>query len=305
MPTRDVMLVAGVAVLWGFNFVPIGWALNDIPPFMLAAVRFLLAAVPLVFFVKRPALPGRYIIGYGLAIGAGQFGLLFLAIHLGFPAGLASLLIQVQVFFTIALAALVARDHPRRQHLVGACVAALGIVALIAQRLAEGAAGSIAGLLLVLAAAASWSIGNATAKVAGQRHRFDMFALVVWSSLAAPLPLLAMSYFAEDGLHAWRALASAGWLAWLSLLFMAYAATCFGFAVWNRMLHRYPAGQVAPFALLVPVAGLASTALFLGEPLDLLEGLAAILVLAGLAVAVLGGRKTLLQAPAVDSRSRN
>lgn len=289
MPARDVALLAGVAVLWGFNFVPIRWALDDIPPFMLASARFFLAAVPLVFFVKRPALPWRYIVGYGVAIGAGQFGLLFLAIHLGFPAGLASLLIQVQVFFTIALAALLAHDKPRPQHLAGACIAALGIVALVAQRLGTGV-GSVGGLLLVLAAAVSWAAGNVTAKVAGQRHRFDMFGLVVWSSLAAPLPLLAMSYAFEGGTAAWQALPSAGWLAWLSVLFMAYAATCFGFAVWNRMLHKYSAGQVAPFALLVPIAGLGSAALVLDEPLNPVQAVAAGLVLGGLAVAVLGRR---------------
>ncbi|MES2154591.1 MAG: EamA family transporter [bacterium] len=297
LTAKDTGLLVLVAVAWGLNFVPIRWALNDLPPFMLAAVRFFLAAVPLMFFVKRPNLPWRYVVGYGLAIGAGQFGLLFLAIRLGFPAGLASLLIQVQVFFTIFLSAVFARDRPRLRHLVGACIAALGIVALVAQRLKSGGGGSGLGLLVVLASAISWAVGNVTSKVAGQRYAFDMFALVVWSSLAAPLPLLAMSYGFEGGFNAWHALASASPLTWGSVFFITYAGTIFGYAVWNRMLLRHSAGQVTPFALLVPIVGLASAAAFLGEPLELVQALAAAVVLAGLAVAVLGRRGTRTPVP--------
>lgn len=290
LPAKDVLVLAIVAAVWGSNFVFIRWALDDIPPFLLAALRFFLAAVPMVFFVRRPAAPWTVVAGYGLAIGAGQFGLLFLAIQLGFPAGLASLLIQVQVFFTIALAAAFARDLPRPYQVAGACIAALGIVALVAERLAGGAAGSLLGLALVLGAALCWAAGNITSKLAAQRQPLDMVSLVVWSSLAAPLPLLGISWLTE-GTTTWSQLTHAGLRAWGSLLFMTYAGTLFGFAAWNRMLHRHPTGIVAPFALLVPVVGLASASIFLGEKFTLIEAMASVLVLAGLAVAVLGNRK--------------
>jgi O-acetylserine/cysteine efflux transporter len=283
------MVLVGVAAIWGSSFIAIRWALDDIPPFLLAAVRFFLAAVPMVFFVRRPAVAWTVVVGYGLAIGAGQFGFLFLALKLGFPTGLASLLIQVQVFFTIALAAAFAKDRPRAHHLVGACIAALGIVALAAERVSSGAAGSLLGLALVLGSAASWATGNIVAKVAGQRQPFDTFSLAVWSSLVAPLPLAALSWVTE-GPAAWGQLVHASARAWACVLFMAYVATLVGYGAWNRMLHRHPAAVVAPFALLIPVVGLASAALILGEEFTAIEAVAALLVLMGLAVAVLGGR---------------
>lgn len=288
LPARDALVLSGLAALWGFNFVPIHWALEEIPPLALAALRFLLAAVPAAFVVRRPRMPLGLLAGYGLAIGGGQFGLLFLALRLGFPAGLASLIIQVQVFFTIGLAAAVTKDRVAPHQVGGALLAAAGIAALAAGRSSLGF--DAAGLLLVLGAAACWAVGNVLAKVAARRHGADTFALVVWSSLAAPLPLAALSYATEGGWAPLSAIAHASWRTWGATLFMAYAATILAFGLWNRQLHRHPAALVVPFALLIPVAGLASAALFLGERLGWTEAAAAALVLAGLAVTTLGGR---------------
>jgi O-acetylserine/cysteine efflux transporter len=289
LPLRDAALLAGVAALWGFNFVPIRWALDAVPPFALAAVRFLLASVPMVLFVRRPRVPFAVLAGYGLAIGVGQFGLLFLAIQMGLPAGLSSLLMQVQVFLTIGLAAAATKDRVTPAQVAGACVAALGVTALVAEKAAAGAGATALGLLLILGAAASWAVGNVLAKGAARRHGTDMFSLVVWSSLVPPIPLALLSLWLEGG-SALAGLREAGVLTWASILFMAYGATLFGFAAWNRMLHRHSAGLVAPFALLVPVAGVGSAALVLGEPLSGVEAVAAAVVLAGLAVTLLGDR---------------
>lgn len=285
MRGRDVALLVGVAALWGFNFVPIRWALDAVPPFALAATRFLLAALPMVFFVRRPNVPARLVVAYGLAIGVGQFGLLFLAIRLGFPAGLASLLMQVQVFFTVALAALVLRDRVSAPQLAGACIASVGLGLLVWEKFGAGARASAFGLLLILLAALSWGVGNVVAKHVARRHDADAFALVVWSSLVPPLPLALISLTLES--HPLDALAHAGWIPWASIVFMAAGATLFGFAVWNRMLHRYSAGVVTPFALLIPIAGLASAWIFLREPMTAIEVAAAVVILAGLAVALL------------------
>jgi O-acetylserine/cysteine efflux transporter len=303
LPLRDAALLAGVATLWGFNFVPIRWALDEVPPFALAALRFLLAALPMVLFVRRPRVPARLLVGYGLAIGVGQFGLLFLALRLGLPAGLSSLLMQVQVFLTIGLAAATTRDRITPTQMAGACVAALGLTALVAEKVGAGAASTAVGLLLVLAAASAWAVGNVMAKVASRKHGADVFALVVWSSLVPPLPLALLSLWAEGGVAGLASIAHAGPVAWASVLFMAYGATLFGFAAWNRMLHRHPVGLVAPFALLVPVAGLASAALFLGEPLSGVEAGGAAVVLAGLAVTLLGDRwrRGVALVPAADA----
>jgi len=284
---RDLVLVLAVVTVWGFNFVPIRWALDEIPPFALAALRFLLAAVPAVFFVARPAMRWRDLIAYGLAIGMFQFGLLFLGIKLGMPAGLASLVIQLQVFFTIGLAMLLLRDRVHRWNVAGGAVALAGVAILGVYKLAGGTSATLAGFLLVIGAALAWAIGNLIAKRA---RNIDTFALVVWSSLAPPLPLAVLSYAVEGGAAPWRAIAGASWQTWTCVLFLAYAATLFGYASWNALLHRYPTALISPFALLIPAAGLGSGALFLHERLASTQMAGVMLVFAGLAINVYGAR---------------
>lgn len=287
---RDLALTLFVAALWGFSFVPIVVALREIPPFMLAAMRFFLAAVPLVFFVRRPRMPARFVIGYGLAIGVFMFGLLFFGMNLGMPAGLSSLVIQIQVFFTIGLGIAFLGDHLRGENVAGAIVAALGIVLLAIFKLTRGTHSTFIGLLLVIVAALAWATGNIVAKHAAGEHDSDMFALVVWSSLVPPLPLAAVSYLTEGGDAVFRAVVSAGALTWGCVIFMAWGATLFGFASWARLLHRYPTALISPFALLIPVSGLVSGALFLHERLAPLQLAGVVLVLLGLVVNLYGGR---------------
>jgi O-acetylserine/cysteine efflux transporter len=291
MAPRDIVLLVGVAMLWGFNFVPIRWALDAVSPFALAATRFTLAALPMVFFVRRPEAPVRLVVAYGLLIGVGQFGLLFLAISLGMSAGLASLLAQLQVFFTIALAAMIAGDRATREQVIGALVAGLGIALLVYERVAGGASTSLLTLLMVVVSAAFWGVANVIARHLGRTHRVDGFNLVVWSSLASPLPLALMSYLLEGGTAPFNDLLNAGWLAWASICFIVVGATLWGFATWNRLLRRYTAAAVTPFALLVPIAGLGSAALILGEQLTLIEVAAGLVILFGLAIALVPGTR--------------
>lgn len=290
MLPRDLALLLGVVALWGFSFVPIKVGLNELPPLAFVALRFFFAAVPLVFFIRPPRMPVRVVIAYGLAIGVFQFGLLFLGMNLGMPAGLSSLVIQVQVFFTIGLGIAWLGDRLRRENAVGAAIAALGVLLLAIFKLHGGATSSFIGLLLVLLAAFAWAIGNIVAKHAAGEHEADMFALVVWSSLVPPLPLAVLSYAFEGGTAVLRAVTSAGALTWGCILVLAYGATLFGFASWARLLHRYPTALVSPFALLIPVSGLASGAVFLGESLAPLQFFGVALVLAGLVVNVYGDR---------------
>jgi O-acetylserine/cysteine efflux transporter len=290
LASRDLALILVVVALLGFSFVPIKIGLREIPPFALAALRFLFAAFPLVLFIRRPRIPASVVVAYGFAIGVCQFGLLFLALNLGMPAGLSSIVIQVQVFFTIGLGVACLRDRLRRENVIGAVAAAFGVGLLGIYKLRTGAESTFIGLLLVLAAAFAWAVGNIVAKRAARDHEADMFALVVWSSLVPPLPLATASYFFEGGPAALHALVSASALAWGCVIFLAYVATLFGFASWARLLHRYPTALVSPFALLIPVSGLASGALLLGESLAPLQALGVALVLAGLVVNVYGSR---------------
>ena len=287
---RDLGLTLAVVAVWGYTFVPIKVALGEVPPFALAALRFFLAAVPVVFFVPRPAMPWRSVVAYGVAIGVFQFGLLFVGMNLGMPAGLSSIVIQLQVFFTVGLAVVFADDRLQRHHLPGAALAAIGVIVLAGYKLAQGLSGTFAGFLLVVLAAFAWASGNIIAKRGAGDHSADMFALVVWSSLVPPLPLAAISYAFEGGPAVVHAVAAMSVKAWGCVAVMSFGATLFGFATWNALLHRYPTPLISPFALLIPVTGLASGALFLGETLAPVQVAGAFLVFAGLAVNVYGLR---------------
>lgn len=290
LPPRDLLLVLSVVALWGFNFVPIRWALDEVPPLALASLRFVIASIPMAFFVRKPEAPAWTVILYGLAIGVGQFGLLFLGIALGMPAGLASLVMQAQVFFTIGLAAFLLNDRVQPRQIIGTTVAASGLVILAWSLSASGATATLIGFALCIAAALSWAVGNIAAKhAAGDADAppLDMFSLVVWSSLAAPIPLAALSFAFERNAAPVQAILTMSFRAWASVIFMAGGATLFGFAAWNRLLHRHPTASIAPFALLIPIAGIASAWLFLGEALTWIEGIAGALVLGGLGVNVI------------------
>ncbi len=295
---RDLALTLAVVTVWGYTFVPIKIALDEVPPFTLAALRFLVAAVPMVFFIRPPAMPWRDVVAYGLAIGLCQFGLLFLGIKLGMPAGLSSLVIQMQVFFTIGLAVAFAGDRLHRHSLVGAAIAAAGMIVLAAYKLASGLTGTAIGFALVVGAALAWAVGNIIAKRGAGDHGADMLALTVWSSLVPPLPLAALGFAFEGGTAVLRAIASMSPLAWGCVLVMSYGATLFGWGSWNALLHRYPTALISPFALLIPVAGLASGAFFLGESLAPVQFWGVALVFGGLVYNVYGLRLRALLARA-------
>jgi O-acetylserine/cysteine efflux transporter len=279
---RDLLLVLAVVTVWGFSFVTIRWALDGGPPFATAALRFFFAAVPAVFFVKRPPVPWPTLVAYGFAIGVFQFGLLFLGMQLGMPAGLSSLVIQSQVFFTIGLAAWLLHDPVTRRSLIGGCIAATGMVVLGAHKVLEGATATFLGFLVVLGAALAWAVGNVITKRVTKGGDVDVLGLVVWASLAVPLPLALASFAFEGGMEAVLRVAHMPWKSWASVIFMGYCATLCGLAAWSALLHRYPTAVIAPFALLVPVSGLVSAAFFLGESLAPMQLAGAALVLAGL-----------------------
>ncbi len=281
MSPRDILAAVSVAVVWGLTFIAIKVGVGETSPLMLSALRFVFAAMPFVFFVRPPQAPASAVAAYGLLIGVGQFGLLFVAIHAGFPVGLASLVIQMQAFFTIALAWALLRERPRRPQLLGAAVAFAGMAAIGSARLAGA---SFWPFLLVILAAAFWGSGNVLAKTVG---KVDMLAFTVWSSLAAPLPPILLS-LAVDGPAPLLALAHPSWRLVLSVLVVSYAGTVFGYGLWARLLAHYSAATVAPFALLVPVVGMVAGSVVFGEAMRPVELFGGVLVMAGLALNVFG-----------------
>jgi len=283
MTPRDILAAVSVAVVWGLTFIAIKVGVAETSPLMLSALRFVFASLPAILFVRPPkAAPWRVAL-YGLLLGVGQFGLLFIAIHQGFPVGLASLVIQAQAFFTVTLAWLFLSEYPRRTQILGALVAFAGIAVIGSTRLAGAGLGPF---VLVVLASFLWGSANVLAKTAG---KVDMLAFTVWSSLAPPLPLFALS-LAVDGTAPLAALAhpSVGLIA--SVLVVAYAGTVFGFGLWARLLAHYSAATVAPFALLTPVVGMVAGVVVFGEPLNAVELVGGVLVMAGLALNVFGDR---------------
>lgn len=281
---RHLLLGLAVVAVWGSNFVVIKFGLQDLPPLLFAALRFSLAAVPAVFLLRRPAVPWRNLAAYGVLIGAGQFGLLFMAMRADITPGLASLVIQIQVFFTVGLAMLLSGDRPQPFQWLATAIAAAGI-ATIAWH-SDGSATPL-GLLMIGCAALSWAGGNLVGRAAGQ---VDMLAYVAWSSLFAVPPLALLSLLVEGWPRIAAGLSPAGWETWAAVLWQSAGNTLFGYGAWAWLLSRYAAASVTPLALLVPVFGIGASALWLAEPLQGWKLGAAALVMAGLAVNVLWPR---------------
>lgn len=284
MKPLDLLTALLVVTIWGINFVVIRIGLQDLPPLLFTALRFVFAALPLVFFVRRPALPLRLLLGFAMFQFAFQFSLLFVGMKLGLPAGLASLVIQLQAFFTIGMAVLFLGERPRASQLTGALIAFAGM-GLVAAHLEARA--TVIGFALVMAGGLCWAVANLLTKKMGP---VNPLALVSWASLLAAPPLLCVS-LAVEGFHAWQqALAHLQWKSVAAVLFQSYPNTIFGFAVWSMLMRRYPTATVAPFSLLVPVAGMGSAALVLGEGLEWWKLLAGLLVLGGLMLNQFGTR---------------
>lgn len=284
MPLKDLLLALVVIVAWGVNFVVIKVGLDGLPPMLLGALRFALVAFPAVLLVKRPQLPWRWLIAYGATISLGQFAFLFEAMGNGMPPGLASLVLQSQAFFTLFFAAIFLGERLRAASVLGLLVAAGGLTLIGSE---NGASVPFFALLLTLCAAAMWAMGNIITRRFGN---IDLVALVIWGGLIPPLPFLALSWWLEGPTLIERSLRGIGWSSILSLAYLAFIATMLGYSLWSYLLSRYPAGKVAPFSLLVPVVGLSSSALLLGERLTPLQGWGAGLVMVGLLINVFGSR---------------
>ncbi|MGY0486429.1 EamA family transporter [Streptomyces sp. WG-D5] len=274
-----------VGALWGVNFVVIDIGLDHFPPLLFCALRFLLAALPAVFFVGRPRVAWRWVVGVGLALGVGKFGLLFLGMNAGMPAGLSSLVLQVQSVFTAVIAFAFLRERPGPVRLLGMVVALAGIGVAAA---GEGGSGPLGAFALVVIAAAFWGVSNVLTRKAAPDAPF---AFMVWSSAVPVVPLLGLSLVFEGPGRDAEAVASLDLPGAGAILYVALVTTLFGFGVWSRLLRRYAASTVAPYSLLVPVFGMSSAALFLGEPMTPLNWTAAALLTLGVTLTTRAGLK--------------
>jgi O-acetylserine/cysteine efflux transporter len=284
LPVRHLLLALLIVSIWGSNFVAVKLALHDLPPLLLCTLRFVFVSIPAVFFLRRPAVPVGQLLTYGFTMFGFQFGFLFLGMKLGVSAGLASLILQFQVFVTMALSAVILEERISLAQIVGALIAGTGFVLVGVH---TGGEVSLAGLACLLLAAVSWGLGNFTSKRLG---RVNPLALVVWGSLVVPVPMALASLLFEGPAVIAHSLSQVGTAAMVSVAYTVYLSTLVAYSLWSWLLARHPATTVTPFALLVPVFGMLSSAVVLGEPLPAWKLAAAALVLAGLALNVFGPR---------------
>ena len=284
LPLRHFLLALLVVAVWGTNFVVIKFALTDLPPLLFAALRFSLAFIPAAFFLRRPKVPWGNLALYGVLIGVGQFGVLYVAMHGHISPGLASLVVQTQVFFTIGISMKMTGETVKPFQWFALLLAASGIGVIVVHT--DGTT-TIVGLLLVLFAAMSWAAGNITAKRA---VGINMLAYVVWSSIFAVPPLLLLSFAFEGSDAMLTGLSTASTSTWLAVAWQSFGNTLFGYAAWGALLARYPAATITPMALLVPVFGMSASSWWLAESLPAWKLIAAALVIAGLAINLLWPR---------------
>lgn len=282
MQLFHVILALLVVLFWGFNFVVIKVGIEAISPILLCFVRLFLTSIPAVFFIKRPTAPFKMVVSYGLVMFGLQFSLLFIGMYVGVTPGLASLLLQLQMFFTILLARLFLGERLHFWQILGALVSFAGIV-FITMHL--GGNTTLPGFLLLIGAGAAWGVGNVISKKIG---KVNMLSLVIWGSLVAWPPLLILSLIVEGPDKIFYIFEHLTWLSSGAVLYITYLSTLFCFGTWSWLLHHHPLGTIAPFTLLIPIVGILSSVLVFNEPLQSWKVLAALLVILGLCINLLG-----------------
>ena len=275
MRPRDVGVAVAVAAVWGINFVATRLGLTHEPPLLFNALRFCLAAVPAVFFVRRPSVPWRWLVLGALTMAVAQFSLLYEGIQAGMPAGLSSVVLQSQAIFTVVFAVLLLRERPSGRQITGLVVATLGI-GLVATRL--GPDRPAVAFAFLLAAAASWGASNLVIRVAAPA---DMLGFIVWISVVAAPIMIVIALAVEGPARDLAALRALDLTAIGSLVYISGLSTLAGWAAWGVLIRRYGAATVAPFSMLVPFFGLTSAALALGEPVHPVDVLGGVLVVGG------------------------
>lgn len=281
LPPKHLLLVLLIVLIWGVNFVAVYIGLKTFPPFLLSAIRFGLSALPWVFFMPRPKGSVKLIVYYGLFNFALQFGFIFTGIHLGISPGLASLVLQIQVFFSMGLAFLFFHDRPSPFKIAGSLISFIGI-GIVGYHVDGGS--TFLGLILMLLAAFSWAAGNMFTK---KIHSESPLALVVWGNLAAFPVMVLVSYFFEGPLVIQSSLQNMSWPAIASVCYIVYFSTHIGYGAWGFLMKSYSTSVVVPFTLLVPVIGFMSSAIYLGEEIQSWKILASLFILGGLVFGLL------------------
>lgn len=288
MTAKDLLLGLFIIFAWGFNFVVIRLGLDAMTPMMLGGVRFLLLAVVGCFFFARPKTPLKWWIAYALTLNFGQFAFLFSAMIFGMPAGLASLVLQSQAIFTLLFSVLLLKEVVRPYQVLAIAVACGGLAIIGAD--GEDTSMTVIGFALTLAGASSWALGNIATKAIIQKGYQADLSLIVWSAWFAALPFFISSFFVDSPSVMWSNIVEINWSTLAILIYLTLVATLGGYGLWSYLMSRYSAGTVAPLSLGVPVVGLTSAAVVLGESISHQQWLGISVVLIGLLMNTFGGR---------------
>lgn len=276
MKQKDLFLAIFITAIWGINFSVIKLGLTSLDPFMLAGLRFLLCALPLIFFIKKPDVAFKYIISYGLLFGVGLWGIVSLGIYFGISAGMASLVLQLSAFITIILASIVLKEDIDIFKKLGIVIALLGLVLIIT--VTDGSV-TLLGLVFVLVGAFSLSITNIIVKIVGTKN---VFSFLIWSSIFSPIPLFILAYLTQGEIVFIDFFVNLDKVAIFSILFQVYPTTLIGYWVWNTLLNKYPASNIAPLSLLVPIFGLTGSYFIFDESIGIIKILACSIIIIGL-----------------------
>lgn len=291
MSRTDWLSALIVIVVWGLNFVVMKWGLATVSPLLLCALRFMAASLPFLLFVRPPKnLSWGLLAAYGLVQGVGQFGLLFTGMKLGMPAGMASVVLQTQAFITMLMAAVLLGEKPQRWQWIGLTIAIAGLV-LIGAAHGDGASQmTLLGFLFTVGAAAMWASSNLLTRMAAKQGSYEPVSFIVWTSLFPIIPLLLLSLWMDGAAQMVQQLQAVGLRELGVIAYLALLSTLLGYGLWTRLLQRYAASTVAPLSLLVPVIGLLSAMLLLGEFPTAIQWLGTAGVLLGMVVNQFGGK---------------
>lgn len=291
MKIKDFILAILVVIIWGANFTVIKLGLSGVPPMLLITLRFTLVAFPAVFFIKAPKISIRDMLLYGFTVGVGQFGCLFYAMHIGMPAGLASIIVQLQAFISPFLGYLFLKESFNTKQLVGFIIAALGLIVIGINSSADGITSiPFNAILLTICAPIFWSISNIVAKTASKKAKekgeeLNMLSLVIWGSLVPPIPTLILALLIDSPQTLINSMSNLNITSIFAILYLAFGSTLFGYGFWSILISRYPLNKISPLSLLVPITGLLTARIVLLERLSKLQWLGVSIIIIGLIVA--------------------
>ncbi len=288
MKRKDLLLALLVVIVWGANFTVISIGLNGVPSMLLVALRYLLVAFPAVFFIKKPNVEWKYILLYGFLVGVAQFGCLFYAMEIGMPAGLASIVVQLQAFISPFLGAIFLKEKLVAKQLLGIVIATVGLSVIGFVSVSNGISSiPLGALLLTICAPIFWSMSNIVARLmsrnaAERGKKLDMLSLVIWGSLVPPIPMLGLALLIDTPATLINSLTNLNPISIFAVLYLGFAATLFAYGFWNNLLSKYPLSMISPISLLVPITGLLTARIVLSEELSKMQWLGVFIILAGL-----------------------